>query len=153
MIRYIIKRLRTFYSGKGLLLGIMALALTSCRRDNRDMYITPYDFTGQARVIYGHNDGEPVKFAGKRRIFDIPSSGVLFTTAEDRHGTTNGSDFYCRLPNGTLEPLIEILPHGDPGFQTQLIMLSNGPLVMNVERRSVRFKDSDSLITMSYTVK
>ena len=76
----------------------------------------PRDYTGYIIVIFNQEDGKPVKYEGKKRVYEIPSDGILKTQFNINDGWGDYPIFYYesiapenKLPSNILSA-IESLP-------------------------------------------
>ena len=90
--------------------------LLGCDTGEQEIIIAPRNYTGYIIVIFNQDDGQPVKYAGKKRVYEIPSDGVLKTQFNINNGWSDYPEFYYetinpenRLPSKILSE-IETLP-------------------------------------------
>lgn len=90
--------------------------LLGCDRGEQEIIIAPRNYTGYIIVIFNQEDGQPVKYEGKKRVYEIPSDGVLKTQFNVNGGWSDYPEFYYeainpenRLPSNILSE-IETLP-------------------------------------------
>jgi len=69
-----------------------------------ERYLIPEDYRGSVIVIFNQKDGQKKEYEGKRRLYRIPSTGVLFTQFKDEEGWMN-QDYYLVSPNGQRKKL------------------------------------------------
>jgi hypothetical protein len=69
-----------------------------------ERYLIPEDYRGSVIVIFNQKDGQKKEYEGKRRLYRIPSTGVLFTQFKDEQGWIN-QDYYLVSPNGQRKKL------------------------------------------------
>lgn len=48
-----------------------------------EIYLIPLNYKGHVIVVFNQKDGEEERFEGKKRIYNIPFTGVLFTKFKD----------------------------------------------------------------------
>ena len=113
---------------KILLVIIITLGISSCDRAEPETYLIPDGFTGKVQIIFNQNGvpvkyqneygrdtiytpkiGTPVKYEYGRRIYEIPTSGILLTQFQDNEGFINRLYFY-KYKNGKRRPLEVIEP-------------------------------------------
>lgn len=73
---------------------LIALFLFSCDRGENEIYIVPKNYTGYIIVIYGQKKGTEPAFEAKKRVYKIPSNGVLKTQFTGNFEWTNFPEFY-----------------------------------------------------------
>jgi hypothetical protein len=69
--------------------------MNSCTQKGEDsIYILPQDYVGYVVVLYNQADGEQKQYEGNKRIYKIPSSGILKTQFSPDYGITQFPEFY-----------------------------------------------------------
>jgi len=68
----------------------------SCVTREDEIVILPEGFTGLAVVIYDQNGGVPVKYHEKKRVYEIPSNGILKTQFTIDDGWGNLTQYYYK---------------------------------------------------------
>lgn len=74
------------------------------KEKDADMYIVPGDFKGKATVYFDQANGTPEKLDGERRLFEISTSGTLYTQSPYKEKWSN---YYQTTLDGKLHQLIE----------------------------------------------
>ena len=69
-----------------------------------ERYLIPENYRGPVYVIFNQKDGQAKEYEGRRRLYRIPSTGVLFTQFKDEQGWIN-QDYYLVSPNGRRKKL------------------------------------------------
>ena len=69
-----------------------------------ETYLIPNGYRGQVYVIFNQKDGQEKEFEGRRRIYKIPTTGVLFTQFKDEQGWIN-QDYYYVTSSGQRKKL------------------------------------------------
>jgi hypothetical protein len=64
-----------------------------------ERYLIPEDYRGSVMVIFNQKNGQKKEYEGRRRLYKIPSTGVLFTQFEDEQGWID-QDYYLVSING-----------------------------------------------------
>ena len=59
-----------------------------------ETYLIPDNYKGPVIVIFNQADGQAKEFEGGRRLYKIPSSGVLFSQFKDEQGWINQEYYY-----------------------------------------------------------
>lgn len=95
---------------------ILSFILLGCDTGEQEIIIAPSNYTGYIIVVFNQEDGQPVKYEGKKRVYEIPSDGVLKTQFNINVGWSDYPEFYYeavspenRLPSNILSE-IETLP-------------------------------------------
>lgn len=78
------------------------ILLTGYWEKRADMYLMPDGFKGTVTVFFNDPDGMPEKRDGKRRVFEIPTSGTLYTQSAYKKKWNN---YYYVQPGGRLRQL------------------------------------------------
>lgn len=75
----------------------------------QEVVVVPKDFTGYILVIFNQKNGQPVKYDGKKRVYEIPSSGILKTQFKVNNGWRDLAEYYCGLmvPENKLLSFVE----------------------------------------------
>lgn len=68
--------------------------LLGCDTEEQEIIIAPRNYTGYIIVIFNQEDGKPVKYEGKKRVYEIPSDGVLKTQFNTNGGWSDYPEFY-----------------------------------------------------------
>ena len=109
---------------------LVILLFSSCENAESETYLIPSDYTGEIQVIfnqngipikykneYGHDTtytskiGQPVKYENGRRLYEIPSNGILLTQFKNNDGFIN-REYYS--VNGLGERIrLEVFEPGD----------------------------------------
>lgn len=79
------------------------ILLTGYWGKRADMYLMPDGFKGTATVFFNDPDGTPEKWDGKRRVFEIPASGILYTQSTYKKKWNN---YYYVQSEGRLRQLM-----------------------------------------------
>ena len=79
------------------------ILLTGYWEKRADMYLMPDGFKGTATVFFNDPDGTPEKWDGKRRVFEIPASGILYTQSTYKKKWNN---YYYVQSEGRLRQLM-----------------------------------------------
>lgn len=63
-----------------LIILINLFILSSCnKKAEPETYLIPKGFTGRVNIILNQKEGSSVKYEGGRRIYEIPTDGILLT--------------------------------------------------------------------------
>jgi len=62
-------------------------------------YLIPEGYRGNVMVVFNQKDGQDEAYEGRRRIYRIPLTGVLFTKFKDEEGFIN-EEYYYVSPSG-----------------------------------------------------
>ena len=69
-----------------------------------ETYLIPSGYCGRVLVIFNQPDGQKPEFERGRKIYNIPSSGILFTQFADEQGFID-QQYYYRTPTGQRQRL------------------------------------------------
>lgn len=69
-----------------------------------ERYLIPESYRGSVLVIFNQKDGQKKEYEGRRRIYKIPPTGVLFTQFKDEQGWID-QDYYLISENGQRKKL------------------------------------------------
>ncbi len=75
---------------------ILTLSFSSigCSIGKNDIFIVPKNYTGYVIIIYGQKGGDKPIYEGKKRVFNIPSSGILKTQFDGNYEWKTLPEFY-----------------------------------------------------------
>lgn len=77
-----------------------------CSKPEPETYIIPFGYLGRVNIIFNQKNGMPVKYENGRRIYEIPSNGILLTQFKDEYGFINHQFYYSDiLGNRQLLPI------------------------------------------------
>jgi hypothetical protein len=62
-------------------------------------YLIPEGYRGNVMVVFNQKDGRDEEYQGRRRLYRIPLTGVLFTKFKDEEGFIN-EEYYYVNPSG-----------------------------------------------------
>ncbi len=65
-----------------------------------ERYLISENYRGPVIIVYNQLKGQAPEFDGKRRLYRIPSTGILFTQFHDEQGLIN-QDYYYVSPSGS----------------------------------------------------
>lgn len=77
------------------LYGILLLCLTSCNFSEKELYRIPYNYKGNILIVSGMKNGAAQLYKGKKRVYDIPSTGILVTQFEKDYGIIDKEFMYA----------------------------------------------------------
>lgn len=92
---------------KLIYLGLIVIFLSSCFRGEKEVFLIPEGFEGPVIVMVNESTGLPIKREEKKRIYEIPSDGVLYTQFDNQEKYINIKYFYVGL-NGIKTPIDRI---------------------------------------------
>lgn len=78
---------------------LISFAGSYLTRPEKETYLIPEGYRGNVLVIFNQPDGKKPEYENGRRIYRIPSSGVLFSQFKDEEGLINQEYFYLS-PSG-----------------------------------------------------
>lgn len=70
------------------------IVFLSCTTAEKEIYILPENYTGYIILIYNQVDGAKKNYIKSKRVYEIPSSGVLRTQFQPNTGWAEFSEFY-----------------------------------------------------------
>lgn len=79
---------------KILVIVILAQSLSSCQTGEQEIVIVPTDYTGYIVIIHNQEHGNPIRYEGKKRVYEIPQSGILRTQFSGNYGWVGLTEFY-----------------------------------------------------------
>jgi hypothetical protein len=89
LIKLLIQKRMNLY-----LLILATISMLSCNKPEPETYLIPQGFTGRVNVIFNRKDGAAPRYENGRRIYEIPSNGILLTQFKDEYGIVDHRYFY-----------------------------------------------------------
>ena len=86
------------------LLGFVVLLLGCVERAEPETFLIEKGYLGKINVVFNQPNGQAEKYEDGRRIYEIPSSGILMTRFKDNYGVMDQQYFYVD-PRGRREAL------------------------------------------------
>lgn len=79
---------------KIIFISSLVILIFGCSKKDEVIYILPKNYTGYIVVLYSQKDGVEPKYEGGKRVYEIPSSGILKTKFEADYGWSGFPKFY-----------------------------------------------------------
>ena len=92
---------------KLIYLGFIVIFFSSCFRGEKEVFLIPEGFEGPVFVMVDESTGLPIKREEKKRIYEIPSDGVLYTQFDNQEKYIDIEYFYVSM-NGAKTPIDHI---------------------------------------------
>lgn len=73
---------------------IIASLFYSCNGGDKEVIIVPKNYRGYIVIIYNQKSGEKIKYEDRKRIYEIPSTGILKTQFEANYGLREFTEYY-----------------------------------------------------------
>jgi hypothetical protein len=86
------------------LIVVMQLLMSCHQKAEPETYIIPESFTGKVNIIFNRKEGSEKKYENGRRIYEIPTDGVLLTQFTTNDGFINRK-YYYKSQSGELKLL------------------------------------------------
>jgi hypothetical protein len=80
------------------------VTILSCNYPEPESYLIPYKYVGKVNVIFNQKLGNPPLYENGRRLYKIPSNGILLTGFKDEEGFVDHKYYYVDT-NGNKKPL------------------------------------------------
>ncbi len=77
---------------------------TSCSQTVKETFLVPSGFEGRINVIFNQPNSNPIEIENDRRIYKIPSDGILITSSKLETGILN-QEYYYLDSNGNKEKI------------------------------------------------
>lgn len=77
-----------------MILIILASLFFSCNSGDEEVIIVPKNYTGYIVIIYNQKNGESVKYENGKRVYQIPSNGILKTQFKGNYGLRDFTKYY-----------------------------------------------------------
>jgi hypothetical protein len=77
-------------------LAILLLVSTgSCGAvGDNETFLLKQGFTGRVVILFNQKDGQPARYEGRRRVYEIPADGILRTQFDFNHGWHDHGEYY-----------------------------------------------------------
>ena len=83
------------YNRLGLMLVLLVgNGIFGCRHPEPESYYIPKGFQGRINIIFNQSKGESFKYENGRRVYLVPSNGILLTQFKDEYGIVDHQYFY-----------------------------------------------------------
>ena len=79
---------------KTLLILLVFATFIGCSKKEEVIYIVQEGYTGYVVVLYNQTDGVDEKYEGDKRVYEIPSTGILKTKFGADYGWSEFPEFY-----------------------------------------------------------
>jgi hypothetical protein len=81
------------------LLGLMLILLISdgifgCKHPEAESYYIPEGFKGRVNIIFNQPKGMPPRYENGRRVYQVPTNGILLTQFKDEYGIVDHQYYY-----------------------------------------------------------
>ena len=101
-----IKALKIIY------ISIIVTLLSACsdsKENGPSIYLMPEGYVGSVYIIYNVPNGQPPRYEGESRVYEIPASGMLITQMKMKSGREDNGDalFYFKNGDGTRTLIVE----------------------------------------------
>jgi hypothetical protein len=90
---------------------IISFMLSSCDTNGeQEIIVAPNNFKGYIIVIFNQKEGTPIKYEGKKRVYEIPQNGILKTQFKVNDGWREFAEYYYEkiAPENELPSFVEI---------------------------------------------
>jgi hypothetical protein len=68
--------------------------LFGCDNGEQEIIVAPKGYKGYIVIIFNQKDGQPAKYEGKKRVYEIPQSGILKTQFTANYGWREFAEYY-----------------------------------------------------------
>ena len=89
---------------KIVLILLILFMISSCSTGEKEIYLLPKDYTGYIILVFNQEDGVEKKYKEDKRVYEIPSSGILKTQFKPNSGWSEFSEFYYENSNSKKIP-------------------------------------------------
>ena len=77
-----------------LFILLLTATISSCQLAEPETFILPFGYKGKVMVVFKSDNGEPVQYENGRRVYKIPSSGILISQFNTNPGFIEGRFIY-----------------------------------------------------------
>lgn len=93
---------------QSLLFIMLGLSLSGCGQKIRETFLVPAGFEGRINVIFNQPSSPPIPVAEGRKVYNIPTDGILVTSSGLEDGMIDQEFFYVdSLGKRTAIPVLE----------------------------------------------
>ncbi len=87
--------------GKTLVVALLLATMAGCTdRAEPETFLIRNGYRGKVNVIFNQPNGQPEKYENGRRVYEIPSDGILLTRFKDKYGRIDQQYFYVDSSGG-----------------------------------------------------
>jgi hypothetical protein len=86
------------------LIFFMQLLISCHQQAEPEIYIIPENFTGKVNIIFNRKEGSEKKYDSGRRVYEIPTDGILLTQFKTNDGFIDRK-YYYKSQSGELKLL------------------------------------------------
>ena len=111
---------------------ILLFMISSCiANGEQEVIVVPKNFKGYIVIIFNQKEGTPIKYEGKKRVYEIPKNGILRTQFKINDGWREFAEYYYEsiTPENKLPSFAEIKKN--PTDSIVGLMGANGTVKMN----------------------
>lgn len=76
------------------LISSILILFISCSSKVKETFLIPSGFKGRINVVFNQPNAKPIKVEGGRRIYEIPSDGILVTSSKLETGILDQEYYY-----------------------------------------------------------
>jgi hypothetical protein len=93
------------------LLGLISLAGVSCgEMAEPEIHLIPAGYMGNIYIFHNVPDGEPPKYEGRARVYQIPTDGILRSNTSMNMGWHFTPQYFYVWPDGKREKIVGYWP-------------------------------------------
>jgi len=75
-------------------LALIFITSSCTKQAEESIYVLPDNYVGYVVIFYNQSDGVDRKYIGSKRVYEIPSNGILRTRFSPDYGRTEFPEFY-----------------------------------------------------------
>jgi hypothetical protein len=73
---------------------LIVVLLCGCNSGEQEIIVVPPNYEGYILIFFNQRDGNPVKYEGNKRVYEIPKNGVLKTQFKGNYGNVGFAEYY-----------------------------------------------------------
>lgn len=81
---------------KTFILIFVAVLQCSCQNRDSEVFILPENYSGYVVILFNQKDGQEPKYFEGKRLYEIPSNGILKTQFEAEYGYADKFDAFSK---------------------------------------------------------
>lgn len=77
-----------------IFLSLLFIMIGCSTGGEQEVLVVPKNFKGYVLVIFNQKNGQPIRYMGKKRVYEIPANGMLKTQFKVNNGWRDLREYY-----------------------------------------------------------
>lgn len=77
-----------------IFLSLLFIMIGCSTGGEQEVLVVPKNFKGYVLVIFNQKNGQPIRYMGKKRVYEIPANGILKTQFKVNNGWRDLTEYY-----------------------------------------------------------